>query len=100
MSDVIHQLYGEERADFTEENNLEGSKFKAKVTDAIWHIRKGQAVETEEIIEEELQIMGEFGIELWTKVLYVIHNSGYLSNDMLKAACIITLLKRQGAIEC
>lgn len=63
------------------------------------YIKKGEAAGPDEIWIEELEVLGEFRIEIVTKLVHNICNKRCIPSDTLNFVCII-LYKRAGAFEC
>ena len=65
----------------------------------LYNTKKGRAPGPDNITVEEIEALGEYGIQVLTKLLNDIYNTGYIPADMLQSI-FIALPKKPGSIEC
>ena len=99
-TDYITEIFNDIREDIEINYNEEGPTILApEVKDAIRHTHLSKASGPDNITKEEMDALGEFRIEVLTKLLNDIYNTGYIPKDLMKSV-YIPLPKKPGTIEC
>ena len=99
-SEYIKELYDDNRPEISIRENGEGpSILAAEVIEAIRHMKYGKAPGPDNITLEELVALGDFGVEIITKLLNDIYNSGHIPDDLMRSI-FIALPKKPGTTEC
>ena len=81
-------------------NNFAGPPImKDVVRAAIKMMKHGKALGPDDVAIEEVEALGEFGIERVTDVLNEIYDTGEIPTEMSKSIFIV-LPKKPGATEC
>ena len=99
-TEYIGDLYNDNRQDFHMSHNEESpSILLEEVANAIKHTNSGKAPGPDNLVIEEIAALGDFGVDILTRMLNDIYNTGYLPHD-LKKSIFIPLPKIDRAIEC
>ena len=99
-TEYISELYTGNREEVNIHYNEEGPKIlEAEVQYAIKQIKLGKATGPDNITKEEIEALGDFGIEVLTKLLNDVNDTGYIPKDLLKSV-YIPLPKKPGTIDC
>lgn len=99
--EYIGELYNSERNEsFTFKNNFEGPPIlQDEVRCAFSKMKHGKAPGPDKVTIEMLDALEDYGIELVTKLINSIYETGDIPSDLLKST-FIALPKKPGAIEC
>ena len=100
-AEYTKELYDDDRRDINVvKNNFAGPPImKDEVRAAIRKMKKGKAMGPDSVAIEEVEALGEFGIEKLTHLLNEIYDTGEIPTEMSKSI-FIALPKKPGAIEC
>ena len=98
-SEYIKELYDDNRPEINIQDNGEGpSIFTSEVREALRHMKYGKAPGPDNITLEELVALCDFGVEIITKLLNDVYNSGHIPDDL--SSIFIALPKKPGTTEC
>ena len=100
-AEYTKELYDDDRKEIElMKNNFAGPPImKDEDRAAIKMMKHGKALGHDDVAIEEVEALGEFGIEKVTDILNEIHNTGEIPTEMSKSI-FIALPKKPGATEC
>ena len=96
------ELYDNDRVQYEvqEEGDNEGAPIlQCEVEEAMKAMRPGKAVGEDGIATEMLEVLGEWGVDMVTKIANCIYNTGWIPEQMARSV-FITIPKKPGAIDC
>ena len=99
-TEYLRDLYNDERENNDTFFNEDGpSMLREEIESAIKQTNKGKTPGPDNIVIEEIEAIGDFGVDILTKLMNDIYDTGYLPQD-LKKSIFIPLPKKDGAVEC
>ena len=101
-SEYTKELFHDERRNFevSEEDCNDGLPImKSEVEDALRAMKRGKAVGEDGIAIEMIEVMEEWGVEVITRLVNSIYDTGQIPGAM-KRSIFVTMPKKAGAIDC